>query len=94
MNLPGTDNVVVSVLIPQKNKAQRRQAAVDKCKIELKTKDITYGKTITIRGICDNQQDERQSYFYHFKPETSSPSWSDLGMYRMPAVKVPYVTSY
>jgi hypothetical protein len=82
MNLSGTDSVIVSVLIPEKGRV-----VVDKCSVELKTEDITYGKNITINGICDNQDDRRQSYSFRFKPETSSLDWF-AGIYLMPSFQV------
>lgn len=90
MNVPGSDSVDVSVLIPQKYKLQRRQAVVDKCHLKLKTEDITRGKTITIRGVCDNQLDKQRSYCFRFKSKSSSLSWPGIQNYRMLAAKVKY----
>jgi hypothetical protein len=89
--MPGVDNVIVWVVIPEKYTRQRREAAVDKCNVELKKEDVHKGKTITIRGICDNQQEETQSYFFHFKTATAIAHW-DSSAYRMPSLQVLFIT--
>ena len=87
-NVPGSDSVDVSVLIPQKYKTERRQAAVDKCLVQLRTEDIARGKTITIKGVCDNQMDQMRSYSFRFKPKSTSLSWQGVENYRMLSAKV------
>ncbi|XP_031570867.1 von Willebrand factor D and EGF domain-containing protein-like [Actinia tenebrosa] len=85
LGLVGIDSVVVSVLIPQE-----RKVFVDKCSVELRTEDINRGKTITISGICDEQEgntNTSHSYLFHFKPETSSPDWFS-GVYEMPSMQL------
>lgn len=92
-NIIDTDKVGVTILVPERYRNQRRQAAVDKCSIELKTEDITNGKTVTIIGICDGKEEEgAQTYFFYFKPESSSPHWTSF-LYKMPALQVKYAGS-
>ncbi|XP_031570892.1 von Willebrand factor D and EGF domain-containing protein-like, partial [Actinia tenebrosa] len=83
----GLDSVTVSILIPEKYKAQKQQAAVDKCSVDLTTQDMTKGQSIAISGICDNLNEDRQSYLFHFRPATSNPFWNSVA-YRMPSLKV------
>ncbi|XP_031570864.1 von Willebrand factor D and EGF domain-containing protein-like [Actinia tenebrosa] len=88
VGVPGSDSVDVYVLIPKRYKVQRRQAAVDKCNVKLKTEDITRGQTITIRGVCDNQRDETRPFYFRFKPKSSSLSWQGVENYRMLSTKI------
>lgn len=83
-----TDNVVVNLHVPEKYRNQRRQAAVDKCSVDLKTEDIYEGKTITIKGICDGKENEgAQTYFFYFEQKTTNPHWISF-KYKMPALQV------
>lgn len=80
-----SDYLNISIRVPTKYKNERRHVAVDTCSVRLTTEDISSGKTIRIKGICDEPEEGVQELKFSFEHEALFFPWQG---YRPPSLLV------
>lgn len=76
----------IKIYVPEKYKYESKRSVLDKCELELRTEDMKYGKNVTFKGICNNQDENAAVLDYHFTVKANTRIiWAT---YRLPSVRV------